>query len=203
MGVNAGRSVASDPLHLTFVTSAADVRQLPGTRVEVAFIGRSNVGKSSLLNALAERKNLAKVSSKPGRTQLLNLFATPDGGGLLDLPGFGYASTASPATRQQWRTRMEQYLLQRPSLVLTFLLVDGEVGPTRLDREMLEWLRAQHLPFRIVATKQDKVKPSKLTRRKRDLAAGCAVDPREVLWVSAEKGVGVDHLREVVRETLR
>ena len=193
----------SAPLDLTFVLSAANIKHLPGSRAEVAFIGRSNVGKSSLLNALASRKNLAKVSSKPGRTQLLNIFATDDGATVLDLPGFGYAATASATTRQAWRKRMEQYLLRRPSLVLTFLLVDGEVGPAKLDEEMLAWLRANHLPFRVVATKHDKVKASKRVRRKRDLAAACGLDPAEILWVSAEKGVGLEALRDVVREALR
>jgi GTP-binding protein len=187
------------PLELTFVMSAADVQQLPGSRAEVAFIGRSNVGKSSLLNALAGRKSLAKVSSKPGRTQLLNLFATADGAGVLDLPGFGYASTASATTRQEWRKRMELYLLRRPSLVLTFLLVDAEIGPAKLDVEMLSWLRKNHLPFQLVATKYDKVKASKRDRRKRDLAEGCAIDPAEILWVSAAKGTGLDQLRDLIR----
>lgn len=179
--------------------SAADVQQLPGSRAEVAFIGRSNVGKSSLLNALAGRKSLAKVSGKPGRTQLLNLFATADGAGVLDLPGFGYASTASATTRQEWRKRMELYLLRRPSLVLTFLLVDAEIGPAKLDVEMLSWLRKNHLPFQLVATKYDKVKASKRDRRKRDLAEGCAIDPAEILWVSAAKGTGLDQLRDLIR----
>jgi len=194
--------VTQRTLPLRFVQSAAEVRQLPGTRAEIAFVGRSNVGKSSLLNALTGQRKLAKVSSKPGRTQLLNLFATEDGAAIVDLPGFGYAATAPKATRDAWRRRMEQYLRQRPSLVLTLLLVDGEVGPTKLDTEMLAWLREHHLPFRVVATKHDKVKASKRQRRKRDLAEGCGLAPDDVLWVSAEKGVGLDALRELIAETL-
>jgi GTP-binding protein len=192
----------SSPLPLRFLTSAAQLHQLPETRAEIAVIGRSNVGKSSLLNALAGRRDLAKVSGKPGRTQLLNCFDAGDGTTLLDLPGYGYASTASKATRWAWQDRMERYLLEREGLVLTLLLVDGEVGPTRLDQEMLAFLRAYAVRFRVVATKHDKVKSSTRQRRKRDLAAGCDVEPGEVLWVSAEKGVGLDRLRALVRETL-
>jgi GTP-binding protein len=192
----------SAPLDLTFVTSAAELEQLPSTSAEIAVIGRSNVGKSSLLNALAGRRSLAKVSSKPGRTQLLNCFAISGGGSLMDLPGYGYASTASARTREAWQRRMERYLLQREGLVLTLLLIDGEVGPTKLDQEMLAWLRAYGLPHRIVATKHDKVKSSQRQRRKRDLAAAAQVDERDVVWVSAEKGVGLDALRGLIRETL-
>ena len=192
----------SAPLALTFVTSAAEVSQLPATRAEIAVIGRSNVGKSSLLNALARSKNLAKVSGKPGRTQLLNVFSTGDGATVVDLPGYGYASSASATTRRAWRDRMEQYLLQREDLALTLLLVDGEIGPTRLDLEVLDWLRGYDVPFVVVATKYDKVKASKRHRRQRDLATGCAVSPVDVMWVSAEKNVGIDELRAMMRNVL-
>jgi GTP-binding protein len=189
-------------LELDFVTSAPDVRDLPDSPAEVAVIGRSNVGKSSLLNALTGRKNLAKVSSKPGRTQLLNCFRTPEGYTVVDLPGFGYASTASKATRAGWRRRMEHYLLGRPALVLALLLVDGEIGPAKLDLEMLAWLRANGVPFQIVATKHDKVKSSQRQRRKKDLAAACGIDPVGVLWVSAHSKVGLDTLGSVITGAL-
>jgi GTP-binding protein len=168
----------------------------------VAVIGRSNVGKSSLLNALASSRKLAKVSSKPGKTQLLNVFALADGATLVDLPGFGYASTASKTTRASWQRRMETYLLDREELRLVLLLVDGAIGPAGQDTEVLAWLREHDVPHRVVATKHDKVKSSRRERRKRDLAAGCGLDPREVLWASAETGVGLDRVRDLVRETL-
>lgn len=190
-------------LDLSFVMSAPDVAQLPPSPVEVAIAGRSNVGKSSLLNALAGRKELAKVSSKPGRTQLLNVFATPDGATFVDLPGYGYAATVSAQQRAGWEVRMQQYLLEREPLAMTLLLVDGEVGPTRLDLEMLAWLRDAQVAFQVVATKHDKVKSSKRERRKRDLAAGCGVHPIDVIWVSAHKNVGLDRLRELVTGLLK
>jgi GTP-binding protein len=192
----------SAPLTLSFVTSAAEVDQLPDSRAEVAVVGRSNVGKSSLLNALAGTRNLAKVSGKPGRTQLLNVFSAGNGATVVDLPGYGYASTASKKARAAWQGRMERYLLQREPLVLTLALIDGEIGPTRLDVDFLDWLRYARVPFRVVATKHDKVKSSRRQRRRRELAGGCGVGESDVVWVSAEKHVGLDRLRAVVREAL-
>lgn len=190
----------STPLPLRFVLSAPDVGELPHSPAELAVVGRSNVGKSSLLNALAARREVAKVSGKPGKTRLLNLFET-DGGTIVDLPGYGYAKV-SQTERKAWERRMHRYLLEREPLVLTLLLIDGEVGPTPLDAEMLDWLRDHDVAFQVVATKHDKVRSSKRDRRKRDLAAGCEVDQREVVWVSAEKGVGIDRLRTLVRDAL-
>jgi len=190
----------SAPLSLRFVLSAPDVAGLPPSPAEIAVVGRSNVGKSSLLNALAHRKELAKVSGKPGKTRLLNLFET-DGGTIVDLPGYGYAKV-SATDRAAWRRRMERYLVDRQPLALTLLLVDGEVGPTALDKDMLAWLRERDVAFRIVATKHDKVRSSKRERRKRDLAGGCEVASGDIIWVSAVKGVGIDRLRTLVRDTL-
>ena len=193
--------MTASPLRLAFVTSAADVDDLPASPAEVAIVGRSNVGKSSLLNALAGRKALAHTSKAPGRTRLLNCFATESGATLVDLPGYGYAKV-SARDREAWERRMHAYLRTRAPLVMTLLLVDGEVGPTRLDQEMLAWLREHDVPFTIVATKHDKVRSSGRNRRKRDLAAGCGVEPGEVVWVSAERGVNIDRLRALVRAWL-
>jgi GTP-binding protein len=185
------------PLQLEFVRSATKARDLPESRAEVALVGRSNVGKSSLVNALANRNKLANVSNTPGRTQLINLFRTPDGATLVDLPGYGYAAVPG-RVQATWQAMIEGYLLDRPSLVQVFVLVDGEIGPTKLDLQMLDWLRANELPHTVVATKLDKVKPSKRPGRKRDLAQACRLEQGDVLWTSASKRDGLDELREVV-----
>jgi len=192
----------SGPIELTFVTSADRWTTLPASRAEVAVVGRSNVGKSSLINAVANRKNLARVSNTPGRTRLLNLFTLSENRGsdgalpatVMDLPGYGYAK-ASKQMRSSWGAMIENYLLEREGLTMVVVLVDGEVGPTKLDVQMLDWLRSNDLPHTVVATKHDKVKSSKRQRRKRDLAEGCDLEPGDVVWVSAVKGVGVDRLR--------
>ena len=191
----------SPPLHLRFVRSATQLDQLPPSSAEVAFVGRSNVGKSSLLNALARRNKLAHVSKTPGRTQLLNLFELPDGTTVVDCPGYGYAAV-SKSMRANWQQMIEGYLTGREELVKILVLVDGEVGPTKLDVQLLEWLRAEDLPFAVIATKHDKVKSSLREKRKKDVAAGCGLEKNEVIWVSAAKNVGIDRLADQIREWL-
>jgi GTP-binding protein len=188
----------SGPFQLTFVTSADDVRRLPPTRAELALVGRSNVGKSSLLNAIDNRKRLAHVSKTPGRTRLLNCFELTDGATIVDCPGYGYAS-APGHLRAKWQKMMERYLLEREELVMILVLVDGEIGPTKLDVQMLDWLRSHALPHSVVATKHDKVRSSHREKRKRELAAACDLEPSDVVWVSAAKGTGIDRLRGLVR----
>ncbi len=171
-------------------------------------MGRSNVGKSSLLNALGGRKALAHVSKTPGRTQLLNVFsvgsARKDGAAgptLMDCPGYGYAAT-SKAVRESWGPMIERYLLGRDELRMVMVLVDGEVGPTKLDLQMLDWLRSHALSHTVIATKHDKVKSSRRQKRKRELAEACQLEPGDVVWVSAAKGVNIDLLRDLVRSWL-
>jgi GTP-binding protein len=192
----------STPLRLTFVQSASRTDQLQDAVAEVAFVGRSNVGKSSLVNALANRKQLARVSNTPGRTQLINLFevdsARPDPGTMVDLPGYGFAK-ASKSIKRDWPEMIEGYLLERENLSMVFVLVDGAIGPTPLDARMLDWLRYHGVPHTVVATKFDKVKSSKRATRKKELAAGCQLDQGDIVWVSASKGDGIDTLRSLVR----
>jgi GTP-binding protein len=185
------------PLQLRFVSSATRTAQLPESPAEVAFVGRSNVGKSSLINALANQKQLARVSNTPGRTQLINIFEHDGGGTLVDLPGYGFAKVPGHV-RKDWPEMIEGYLLDRQSLVMVFVLVDGEIGPTPLDQQMLEWLRQNAVPHTVVATKTDKIKSSQRQRRRRELAAGCQLEAGDIVWVSAAKGVNVDQLRGLV-----
>jgi GTP-binding protein len=195
----------SAPIDLRFLLSADRADRLPASPAEVAVVGRSNVGKSSLLNALANRTNLAHTSKTPGRTQLLNCYTvgSPDPGGaavptVVDCPGYGYASV-SRATRASWQGMIEGYLLGRDALTMVMALVDGEIGPTKLDEQMLGWLRANVLPHTVVATKHDKVRSSQREKRKRALAEGCGLERGDVVWTSASKVVGIDRLRDLTR----
>jgi GTP-binding protein len=185
------------PLAITFVSSATRTHQLPDSTAEVAFVGRSNVGKSSLINALANQKQLARVSNTPGRTQLINVFSHAGGGTLVDLPGYGYAKVPG-RVRKDWSEMIEGYLLEREPLVTVFVLVDGEIGPTPLDVQMLDWLRDNEVPHTVVATKIDKVRSSHRQNRRRELAAGCRLEPGDIVWVSAAKGINIDQLRGLV-----
>ena len=164
----------------------------------MAFVGRSNVGKSSLINALANQKQLARVSNTPGRTQLINIFGHDGGGTLVDLPGYGYAKVPG-RVRKDWQQMIEGYLLEREPLEMVFVLVDGEIGPTPLDVQMLDWLRENGVPHTVVATKTDKVRSSHRQRRKRELADGCRLEPGDVVSVSVTNGAGLDQLRALVR----
>ena len=189
------------PLPLRFIMSAPRVADLPASQREIAVVGRSNVGKSSLINAFANRIRLAHVSKTPGRTQLINLFEVSPGVTVVDLPGYGYAKVPG-RIKAEWGQMIEGYLLERECLQMVMVLVDGEIGPTKLDVQMLEWLRANEVPHQVVATKSDKVRSSHRPRRKNELAAGCMLEPGDVLWVSAAKGVGIDRLQDLIRSWL-
>jgi GTP-binding protein len=121
---------------------------------------------------------------------------------LVDLPGYGYGK-ASKSTRRDWPAMIEGYLLERDELRMVFVLVDGAIGPTPLDAQVLDWLRDNVVPHTVVATKFDKVKSSKRVGRKRELAAGCRLDQGDIVWVSATKGDGIDLLRTLVRTHLQ
>lgn len=190
----------SAPVPLRFLRSARTVGELPAAELEIALVGRSNVGKSSLLNALARRRDLARTSKTPGATRLLNVFeAGPVGSGrwLVDLPGYGYAKVPG-SERQRWKGMVEGYLLERATLDRVLVLVDGEVGPTPLDLQTLDWLDEIGLPVRLIATKSDKVRSSRRAARRAELAERLGVARAEVAWVSAERGTGIDELRAEV-----
>jgi GTP-binding protein len=140
-----------------FVASASSVASFPrDRRPEIAFLGRSNVGKSSLINSLVGARGLARTSSTPGRTQSLNFFLVNDEFYFVDLPGYGYAK-ASQAARRAWGEVVEKYLAQRRQLVLSILIVDARHEPSPLDLQMKSWLQHFGLPYLVVSTKIDKL----------------------------------------------
>jgi len=196
--------MATGPLDLSFVRSYVDLDDLPFVHAEVALVGRSNVGKSSLLNALAQRKKLAKTSKTPGATRLMNAFElAPEHSQrwVMDLPGYGFAKVPK-AEQAKWATMLSAYIEERENLVSVLLLIDGAVGPTALDLQTVEWLTSLGRPITYVATKADKVKPSKSKKRRNDLVDKLGVTKADVTWVSSEKGVGIPELRGKIRDLL-
>jgi len=186
---------------LHFLISASDVEQLGVCYAEVAFVGRSNVGKSSLLNAVAQQKQLARVSKTPGRTRLINVFQAGADRWIVDLPGYGFASGPA-AERATWQAMIEGYLKGRQSLRMVFVLIDAEVGPTKLDFQMIDWLRAMDLPYRAVATKIDRVKISKQLFQRKEVAAKLGLFPIDIAWVSSAKGTGIADFRREIAAVL-
>ena len=179
-----------------YLLSETSSERLRSSVAEVTFVGRSNVGKSTLLNAIC-RKDLARVSRTPGRTRTINVFLVGHHRWLVDLPGYGYAK-GHPKEREGWGPMIENYLTSRPTLQMIFMLVDAKVGPTQLDLQMLQWLQVKGLPWRVVATKADQVKSSRTAAQRQVIAHAVGMLPEDLAWVSAKEGLGVRELRNEV-----
>lgn len=183
-----------------YVASYGTASQLPASKAcEVAFAGRSNVGKSSLLNALLNRKNLAKVSSKPGKTATINFFDV-DGVDFVDLPGYGFAKV-SKSELDRWADLIEEYFNQERNLVLAVSLVDIRHDPSDLDYAMIEFLKAVEAPFAVVLTKADKLSKQKANANKQRIIKLLELDRSvPVLMTSSEKKTGIDELRKIIEQ---
>ena len=172
----------------------------PGDRLEVCFAGRSNVGKSSLINALTNRKNLARASNTPGRTQEINYFALGDVKYLVDLPGYGYAE-APVAVVAKWQALLKSYLAGRATLRRAFVLVDARHGVKEVDEEILKLLDRSAVTFQVVLTKVDKISQTEklavIEQVKGALRAHVAAYP-EIIVTSSEKGEGIETLRAII-----
>jgi len=145
-----------------FITSNSDIRKCPPPNLpEYAFIGRSNVGKSSLINRVTNKKTLAKISGKPGKTRLINHFLINKEWYLVDLPGYGYAEVPKKE-RLKWEQMIKRYILQRENLYCLFVLIDARHEAQKVDLDFMEWLGISQIPFSIVFTKIDKLKPAEL-----------------------------------------
>ena len=148
-----------------FIISNTDVSKCPNEKTpEYAFIGRSNVGKSSLINSICDRKNLAKTSGRPGKTQLINHFKINKSWYLVDLPGYGYART-SKTSKKAFQKVITTYFEKRKQLVSAFVLIDIRHDPQPIDLEFMEWLGTHYIPFSIIFTKADKEKPMAIKRK--------------------------------------
>lgn len=189
-----------------FVVSNNTYRKCPeGTRHEFAFIGRSNVGKSSLINMLLQHPDLAKTSSKPGKTLLINHFIVNDDWYVVDLPGYGYAR-ASKEQREKLRTIIENYILEREQLTNLFLLIDCRLEPQKIDLEFIDWLGQNGVPFSIIFTKADKLGPERLkiniNNYKEKLFESWEELP-PIFITSAEKTTGRDEVLDYIESILK
>ena len=154
-----------------FVVSNSEVSKCPDSKLpEYAFIGRSNVGKSSLINMLTERKNLAKTSGRPGKTQLINHFLINQSWHLVDLPGYGYARV-SKSEKKTFQKFITAYFEKREQMICAFVLIDSRHKPQPIDLEFMQWLGEHQVPFCIIFTKADKMKPKALERNINDYQA--------------------------------
>ncbi len=182
-----------------FVSSYSAFESLPiGGKPEVALIGRSNVGKSSLINALADRKQLAKTSSTPGKTRTLNYYLINKEFFLVDMPGFGYAKLAK-SERVQWALLTERYFLERKELAEIGLLIDARHPQLESDEVVLRWFRDNQLPFFIVLTKCDKAKQQDLARHIRSIKETSSVV--EIFSTSSSTGKGISLLRNYIAKS--
>ena len=204
--IEAARKLFAGPI--TFLKSAPGLEFLPDPAVpEIAFAGRSNVGKSSLLNALTGRNGLARTSNTPGRTQELNFFdvGAPLAFRLVDMPGYGFAKAPKDVVKK-WRFLINDFLRGRQVLKRTLVLVDARHGLKDVDHEILEMLDKAAVSYRIVLTKADKIKPTELAAVTEATAAEARKHPAahpQVLSTSSEKGFGIAELRAAVVEATR
>ncbi len=187
-----------------FVVSSTDYKKCPpGDKPEYAFIGRSNVGKSSLINMLANHKNLAKTSSKPGKTQLINHFLMDKKWYLVDLPGYGW-SKVSKEKKRQWQGMITDYLLHRKNLYLLFVLLDSRHPPQPIDIEFIRWVGEQGIPIAIILTKSDKISKNKILTNKRLLENALKKDWDTLPTIfisSAQNKAGKIEISDYIRST--
>ncbi|MBN1573163.1 MAG: YihA family ribosome biogenesis GTP-binding protein [Deltaproteobacteria bacterium] len=182
-------------------TDPGDFLRGPGERPQVAFSGRSNVGKSSLINSIVGRKKLARTSSTPGRTREINFFNINDRLVFVDLPGYGYAKVPA-GMRRAWRPMVEKYLTGNEALKLVVVIVDIRRGPEEEELSFLLWLKETNIPSLVVATKADKEKRSKIDGRLIKMAETLECRPDDIVLFSSLKGTGKEKLWSRIREVV-
>ncbi len=189
--------------NVQFVTSAPTIKETPpvGIKSEIVVVGRSNVGKSSFICKLTNRK-IAKVSSTPGKTRLINYFLIDDSWYLVDLPGYGFAKV-SKAEKERWGHALEEYLAKREGIRLAILLVDCRHEIKDSDLQMYSWLVENNLPVCIVLTKGDKINRSQITVAKSRAAKAFQLDMQDIFIISSQTGQGFDILGNFLDDVLR
>lgn len=189
-----------------FIKSSSDHEQCPPAQLpEFAFIGRSNVGKSSLINMLTGRNKLAKVSSKPGKTQLINHFLIDDTWHLVDLPGYGWAKV-SKTEKEKWGAMIHDYIKERKNLINLFVLVDSRLAPQPIDIEFINWLGEEQIPFSILFTKADKQSKNKtqsaVAKYRKHLLKFWEVMPHNIV-TSSTTGEGKEDVLKFIGELVK
>ena len=189
--------------NIKFIKSISNINQYNESNKldEIAIVGRSNVGKSSFINMLAGNKKLAKTSSMPGRTRLINLFSVDDKFVLVDLPGYGYAK-ASIEEQQKWAKMIEDYLHFSNNLKSVIMLLDIRHKPTIKDEQMLEWLVHYNIPVSIIATKFDKIKKSEKQKCIKEIASTLKIGIDNIIVTSAQTGYGIDEVLNRIEQIL-
>lgn len=186
-----------------YIISATSKKQFPNKNnvPEFVFLGRSNVGKSSFINALTKRKNLARTSSKPGKTIAINFFEIDKKFYFVDVPGYGYAARGMEK-RQDFGKYIEEYLVDNPNLKIAFLLVDTKVGPTGDDKLMFDYLKYLHIKTIVIATKADKVGSTKRISFAKEISKKLEINLSSVVLTSSEEGFGFDKVYEIIEKEL-
>ncbi|MBU8848683.1 MAG: ribosome biogenesis GTP-binding protein YihA/YsxC [Desulfobacterales bacterium] len=185
-----------------FIKSAVKPSQYPEYDFpEIAFAGRSNVGKSSLINTLIQRRDMVKTSSKPGCTQLINFFLVNEGLSFVDLPGYGYAKV-SKKIRAQWQPMINLYLSRRQSLLGLILLIDIRRDPGKEESDMVDWLESHKMPYLVILTKSDKLSKTKQQKRLNSICSQINREKNSVILFSSKTKKGRDTILEEIEDLI-
>jgi len=184
-----------------YLATETDTLKLTESEAEVTFVGRSNSGKSTLINALCEKKNMAHVSKVPGKTRTINVYEVKPYRWIVDLPGYGFA-VGSKSGKAEFGPMIEAYLTSRNNLCMVFVILDVVAGPTKLDISMINWLRQHAYLFYIIVNKIDKFGASKLEVRKKEISGQLALAPADIFWISSKNKIQIEPLQKQIAKLL-